>query len=124
MGQFPRIPKPRPNKFSLRSFARKLKSFYRKFINLLGYGLLLFFAVSIVYTFIKLPDEIILSTDIKNPEAVAVSTWIYLLVLILITFPFMYPLVFRRGYITTAALAGTGLLLLFHCLFVAANITG
>jgi hypothetical protein len=80
------------------------------------------YIVSAVYTFIKLPDGIILSTDITSETAVYAPTLGYLAVLTFFVVGFMFPL-FKRLFSLTSII-GTGILLLFHYWFVSANIGG
>ena len=84
------------------------------------------YAVSAIYTLVKLPYEITLSTDIFSPDALSVPTPVYLIVLTIFVVGFMFLLLKRRGNKAglLTSIAGTALLLLFHYLFVAANIGG
>jgi hypothetical protein len=84
------------------------------------------YAASAIYTLIRLPYDIALSTDIYSPDALSVPTSVYLIVLTIFVAGFMYPLVKRGGSKAGifTSIAGTALLLLFHYLFVAANIGG
>ncbi|NLT15688.1 MAG: DUF3137 domain-containing protein [Clostridiales bacterium] len=106
---------------------RKKTGILRRF-NPIGLILLAIYAVSALYTLIRLPYGIILSTDIFSPDAVSAPTLVYILVLTIFVLGFMWPLLTlrRRGGIggLFTGIAGTALLLLFHYLFVAANLGG
>ncbi|MDR0882922.1 MAG: DUF3137 domain-containing protein [Candidatus Adiutrix sp.] len=87
---------------------------------LVNFGRLLFavYAVSAVYTLVKLPDGIVLSTDINSETAISASPFVYIAVLTV----FMLPLLGRRSWLK--AITVSGLLLLIHFLFLSANLGG
>jgi hypothetical protein len=99
------------------------------------------YAVSAVFTFVKLPDGIVLSSDITSETAVRVPTLGYLTILTVFLLEFMWPfltrqrassianidgtpLLLRLGRIRITNIIGTAVLLLFHWSFVSANIGG
>lgn len=106
---------------------RKRIGIFRR-ANPIGLILLAIYALSSLYTLIRLPYGIILSTDIFNPDALSVPTPVYILVLTIFVVGFMCPLLtFKRhgrNFGLFTSIAGTALLLWFHYLFVAANIGG
>jgi hypothetical protein len=76
------------------------------------------YLLSAVYTFLKLPDGLVLSTNITNPDATSAPTLPYLAVLTV----FMLPALNRRMRITW--LPYFAALLFFHYMFVSANTGG
>jgi hypothetical protein len=76
------------------------------------------YLLSAVYTFLKLPDGLALSTGVTGPDAASMPTLVYLAVLTV----FMLPLLNRRMRITWVPYFAA--LLFFHYLFVSANIGG
>lgn len=97
-------------------------------LNPVGLVVLAAYLASAVFALIALPYGITLSTDIWSPDALTVPTPIYLAVLTVFVLGFLQPLLkFKMGGRNRSLLvsiAGTALLLLFHILFVAANLAG
>ena len=115
---------PMPVPGSVENLTRKGKQAGNLVSGNLGRFIFALYAVSAVYTLIKLPGGIVLSTDITSETAQTAPTLVYLAVLTV----FMLPFLSRRMLLTWRARLSFapygGLLLLFHYLFVSANIGG
>jgi hypothetical protein len=89
-----------------------------------GRAVFALYVASAIYTFFKLPDGLVLSTDVTSPDATSAPTLVYLAVLTV----FMLPLLSRRMRIGIAWFLTWfpyfALLLFFHYMFVSANIGG
>jgi uncharacterized membrane protein YuzA (DUF378 family) len=110
---------------------RKGRRVFSFAISIVWWAVVAIYAVSAIYTFVMLPDGIVLSSNVTNPDAVTAPTLVYLAVLTVFVLGFIFPLLGRQGRINIRSitgsimcLAGTSLLLLFHWLFVSANIGG
>ncbi|MDR2528533.1 MAG: DUF3137 domain-containing protein [Synergistaceae bacterium] len=116
------VPFPRRRETPERSVtlevSRKVKrASFLVFANI-GRAIFALYLASAVYTLVKLPGGIVLSTDVTNPEAVTAPTLGYLAVLTV----FMLPLLSRR--LRFKGIVVNGILFLLHWWFVSANIGG
>jgi hypothetical protein len=114
------IPSPRRRDMPERSIAgyvsRKAKRGAGIVFSNIGRAIFAVYAASVIYTLVKLPGGIVLSTDVTNPEATTAPTLAYLAVITV----FMLPLLRRRSW--SRFLVVDGVLLLIHWWFVSANI--